>query len=150
MLAGMPPTLRIATLSRWDYVQADGKALNEKIYGKEMADKVDRYFQESTRSGAWPDYAATPWKMAIFAGSNTANWRSGGGRWRETVFEKLETIVTMAPGHGRDRHVLGLRPARSPTTTSARTSCSRPARPTCRCSTRPCRRSASPWTTGTP
>ena len=100
MLAGLAPTLRIATLARWDYVHADGKALNEKIYGKAVADKVDRYFQESTRSGAWPDYAATPWKMGIFAGSNTANWRSGGSRWREMAFGKLGTIVTMAPDMG--------------------------------------------------
>lgn len=100
MLAGLVPTLRVATLARWDYVHSDGKALNEKIYGQAVADKVDHYFQESARSGAWPDYAATPWKMGIFAGSNTANWRSGGGRWRETTFEKLGCIVTMAPDMG--------------------------------------------------
>lgn len=100
MLAGLPPTLRVATLARWDYVHSDGKGLNEKIYGKAVAEKVDRYFQESVRSGAWPDYAATPWKMGIFAGSNTANWRSGGGRWRETTMAKLDTIVTMAPDMG--------------------------------------------------
>ncbi|MBN8281110.1 MAG: molybdopterin-dependent oxidoreductase [Gammaproteobacteria bacterium] len=100
MLAGVPPTLRVATMSRWDYVHADGKGLNEQLYGTEVAEKVDRYFQESTRSGAWPDYAATPWRMGIFAGSNTANWRAGGGRWRETAFAKLETIVTMAPDMG--------------------------------------------------
>jgi DMSO reductase family type II enzyme molybdopterin subunit len=100
MLAGLPPTLRVATLARWDYVHADGKGLNEKVYGKAVAEKVDRYFQESVRSGAWPDYAATPWKMGIFAGSNTANWRSGGGRWRDTAFASLETIVTMAPDMG--------------------------------------------------
>ena len=100
MLAGLAPTLRVATLARWDYVHADGKALNERIYGKAVADKVDHYFQESTKSGAWPDYAATPWKMGIFAGSNTANWRSGGGRWRDTTFSKLGTIVTMAPDMG--------------------------------------------------
>lgn len=100
MLDGLAPTLRVATLSRWDYVHADGRGLNEKIYGKAIADKVDHYFQESTRSGAWPDYAATPWKMGFFAGSNTANWRSGGGRWRETAFGRLDTIVTMAPDMG--------------------------------------------------
>lgn len=97
MLDGLPPTLRIATLSRWDYVHADGKALNEQVYGQEVADRVDRYFQESVQSGAWPDYAATPWKMAFFAGSNTASWRSGGGRWRKLAFEKLDTIVTLTP-----------------------------------------------------
>lgn len=100
MLSGLPPTLRIATLSRWDYVHANGKELNARIYGKAIADKVDHYFQESTRSGAWPDYAATPWKMGIFAGSNSANWRAAGGRWRETAFAKLGTIVTMAPDMG--------------------------------------------------
>jgi len=100
MLAGVPPTLRVATMSRWDYAHADGRQLNERLYGPELAEKVDRYFQESTRSGAWPDYAATPWRMAFFAGSNTANWRAGGGRWRETAFAKLETIVTLAPDMG--------------------------------------------------
>ncbi|MEZ5564877.1 MAG: molybdopterin-dependent oxidoreductase [Gammaproteobacteria bacterium] len=100
MLEGLAPTLRVATLSRWDYVHANGKALNEKIYGKAIADKVDHYFQESTRSGAWPDYAATPWTMGIFAGSNSANWRSAGGRWRDTAFAKLDTIVSMAPDMG--------------------------------------------------
>ncbi len=100
MLAGLPPTLNVATLARWDYVHADGRDLNERIYGKAVADKVDHYFQESTRSGAWPDYSATPWKMGIFAGSNTASWRSGAGRWRKTAFESLETIVTMTPDMG--------------------------------------------------
>lgn len=100
MLAGLPPTLNIATLARWDYVHADGKDLNERIYGKAVADKVDHYFQESMRSGMWPDYAATPWKMGIFAGSNTASWRSGAGRWRKTAFESLETIVTLTPDMG--------------------------------------------------
>ncbi len=98
-LAGLPPTLRVATLARWDYVHADGRELNARIYGEELAAEVDRYFQESVRLG-WPDYAATPWKMAIFAGSNTANWRSGGTRWRQRAFEQLETVVTLTPDMG--------------------------------------------------
>jgi DMSO reductase family type II enzyme molybdopterin subunit len=100
MFAGLPPTLRIATLARWDYEHADGRALNEQIYGAEVAAKVDRYYQESKRSGAWPDYSQTPWKMAIFAGSNTANWRSAGGRWRKEALATLDTIVTMTPDMG--------------------------------------------------
>ncbi|MBL8224544.1 MAG: molybdopterin-dependent oxidoreductase [Chromatiales bacterium] len=100
MFAGLPPTLRVATMARWDYVHANGQALNEKIYGKDVADHIDRYYQESNRSGAWPDYTQTPWKMAIFAGSNTANWRSAGGRWRKEALATLETIVTLTPDMG--------------------------------------------------
>jgi nitrate reductase alpha subunit len=38
--------------------------------------------------------------MGIFAGSNTAAWRAGAGRWRKSAFEKLDTIVTMTPDMG--------------------------------------------------
>jgi DMSO reductase family type II enzyme molybdopterin subunit len=100
MFDGLPPTLRVATMARWDYAHADGRALNEKIYGPEVAAKVDRYYQEANRSGAWPDYTQTPWKMALFAGSNTANWRSAGGRWRREALATLETIVTLTPDMG--------------------------------------------------
>jgi nitrate reductase alpha subunit len=100
MFDGLPPTLRVATMARWDYAHADGRALNEQIYGPEVAAKVDRYYQEANRSGAWPDYTQTPWKMALFAGSNTANWRSAGGRWRREALATLETIVTLTPDMG--------------------------------------------------
>jgi DMSO reductase family type II enzyme molybdopterin subunit len=99
MFDGLVPTLRVATMSRWDYAHNDGKGLNEQIYGRELAGKFDRYYQEANRSG-WPDYTQTPWKMAIYAGSNTANWRASGGRWRANAFEQLETIVSLAPDMG--------------------------------------------------
>lgn len=100
MFAGQAPTLRIATMSRWDYVHADGRELNRKVYGEELAERIDRSFQEATRAGPWPDYAATPWKMAFYAGSNTASWRSAGGRWRKEALDKIDTIVTMTPDMG--------------------------------------------------
>jgi anaerobic selenocysteine-containing dehydrogenase len=100
MLADVPPTFRVATMSRWDYAHANGRQLNEKIYGAELAATVDRYYQESVTRGWFPDYAKTPWKMGIFAGSNTANWRASGSHWRQTAFEQLETIVSMTPDMG--------------------------------------------------
>ncbi|GMW05748.1 MAG: hypothetical protein AMXMBFR8_05450 [Nevskiales bacterium] len=100
MLADVPPTFRVATLSRWDYSHTDGRALNEQVYGGEVAAHFDRYFQESVRRGWFPDYRQTPWRMGFFAGSNTANWRASGGRWRERAFEQLASIVAMAPDMG--------------------------------------------------
>jgi DMSO reductase family type II enzyme molybdopterin subunit len=100
MLADVPPTFRVATLSRWDYAHSDGRELNEKVYGRELAEKVDRHYRESIERGWFPDYARTPWKMGIFAGSNTANWRASGSRWRQAAFEQLETIVAMTPDMG--------------------------------------------------
>ncbi len=52
------------------------------------------------RRGWFPDYGPTPWKMGFFAGSNTANWRASGNRWRQEAFEQLDTIVAMAPDMG--------------------------------------------------
>ncbi|MBM4196269.1 MAG: hypothetical protein FJ197_04105, partial [Gammaproteobacteria bacterium] len=100
MLADIPPTFRVATLSRWDYAHAGGRELNEKIYGSDLASTIDRYYTESIKRGWFPDYARTPWKMGIFAGSNTASWRASGSHWRQTAFEKLETIVSMTPDMG--------------------------------------------------
>ncbi|HJP38689.1 MAG: molybdopterin-dependent oxidoreductase [Gammaproteobacteria bacterium] len=97
---GLPPTLRAATLSRWDYTHADGKALNQEIYGEELADHFDSYFQKSVENGWFPDYAGTPLKMGFYVGSNTANWRASGKRWREEVFEKLDHIVACVPDMG--------------------------------------------------
>jgi DMSO reductase family type II enzyme molybdopterin subunit len=100
MLADVPPTFRVATLSRWDYAHGNGRELNERIYGKALADDVERHYRESISRGWFPDYAATPWKMGFFAGSNTANWRASGTHWRQQAFEKLETIVSMTPDMG--------------------------------------------------
>jgi DMSO reductase family type II enzyme molybdopterin subunit len=100
MLADVAPTFRVATLARWDYAHANGRALNEEIYGRDLAEKFDRHFQDSVRRGWFPDYGKTAWKMAIYAGSNTASWRASGSHWRESAFEKLETIVAMTPDMG--------------------------------------------------
>jgi len=100
MFADLPPTLRIATMARWDYAKADLKEFNAEIYGAEVAAEVDRSYQESIQNRWHPDYSKTPWKMGIYSGSNAANWRSSGKRWREEGFGQLETIVVATPDMG--------------------------------------------------
>ena len=95
--AGIPPTLRIAGMTRWDYTHANHKELNRQVYGDELAEHFDKYYQESIDRGWFPDYGLHPWKMGIYAGINAANWRVSGKRWREEGLGKLETIVTMTP-----------------------------------------------------
>jgi len=97
VFAGIGPRVKVAAISIWDYAKADGKAQNEKAYGQEMAEKVDRHYRESINNGWLPDYSKTPWKMAFMAGHNTANWRASGTHFRETVLASLETIVAMTP-----------------------------------------------------
>ena len=91
---------RVATLSRWDYVHANMKEHNADAFGEELAEEMDKYFQESVDRGWFPDYSKVPWKMGMFSGTNAASWRSSGKRWRETAFGKLETIVTFATDMG--------------------------------------------------
>jgi len=100
MFADLPPTLRIATMARWDYAKSDLKEFNTEIYGTEVAAEVERAYQDSIANRWHPDYEATPWKMAFYSGSNAANWRSSGKRWREEAFGKLETIVVATPDMG--------------------------------------------------
>jgi DMSO reductase family type II enzyme molybdopterin subunit len=100
MFADLPPTLRIATMARWDYQKADLKSFNNEVYGKQIADEVDAAYQQSIQNRWHPDYSNPPWKMGIYFGSNAANWRSSGKRWREEAFGKLETIVVAAPDMG--------------------------------------------------
>ena len=95
-MVDLPPG-RVATTSRWDYTHADHKELNRQIYGDKLADHFDKYFQESVDRRWFPDYGQTPWKMGIYAGSNAANWRVSGKRWREEGLGQLEFIVTMTP-----------------------------------------------------
>ena len=70
------------------------------MYGNELAEKVDKYFQESIENGWFPDYSDVEWKMGIYSGSNAANWRASGKRWRSEAFDRLETIVVCAPDMG--------------------------------------------------
>jgi anaerobic selenocysteine-containing dehydrogenase len=65
-LSNPAAAFRVATLSRWDYVHADMKELNEDAFGKELADEMDKYFQESVEKGWFPDYSKVPWKMGMF------------------------------------------------------------------------------------
>jgi DMSO reductase family type II enzyme molybdopterin subunit len=100
MFADLPPTLRIATMSRWDYQKADLKSFNTEIYGAEIAAEVDAANEAAMQNRWFPDYSTVPWKMGVYFGSNAANWRSSGKRWREEAFEKLETVVVAAPDMG--------------------------------------------------
>jgi DMSO reductase family type II enzyme molybdopterin subunit len=100
MFSNLPPTLRIATMARWDYTHADHKKLNQQMYGNELAEKVDKYFEKSIENGWFPDYSDVEWKMGIYSGSNAANWRASGKRWRSEAFDRLETIVVCAPDMG--------------------------------------------------
>jgi DMSO reductase family type II enzyme molybdopterin subunit len=97
---GLPPGLRAATLARWDYTQSDGKSLNREAYGDALAEHYDRYFQESVENGWFPDYSGTPWKMGFYIGTNAANWRASGKRFRKEAFEQLDHIVSCVPDMG--------------------------------------------------
>ena len=97
VFAGVGPRLKVAAISVWDYAHGDGRALNESAYGKQLADHYDKHYREAIDNRWLPDYARKPWKMAIMAGHNPANWRASGGRWRQSVFEKLDSIVAMTP-----------------------------------------------------
>jgi len=97
VFAGVGPRLKLAAISVWDYARGDGKALNERVYSPELAQHYDRHYQEAIRNRWLPDYSRTPWKMAIMAGHNPANWRASGNTWRHNVYEKLDCIVAMTP-----------------------------------------------------
>ncbi len=95
--ADIPPAIRIVSGAMWDYEQGKMKAVTAEVYGQELADEIDGYYQEGINRGYYPSHAPVPWKMAFYAGCNGANWRASGKRWRETGFAALETIVTMTP-----------------------------------------------------
>jgi DMSO reductase family type II enzyme molybdopterin subunit len=94
---GVGPRLKVAAISVWDYAKGDGKALNAEVYGAELADHYDRHYRESIQKGWLPDYGKVPWKMAIMAGHNPANWRASGTRFRKDLLSQLDTIVAMVP-----------------------------------------------------
>lgn len=100
MFEGLPPTLRVATMSRWDYTHGNLRELNEEIYGAELADHFDRHYRQSIDNGWFPDYGKVPWKMGFYMGSNAANWRASGQRFRKKEFEQLEHIVAFATDMG--------------------------------------------------
>ena len=98
--ADVGPVLRMISATTWDYDHGRMKELNEKIYGKDLAEEMDRYYQESIREKYFPRYGERGWKMGIFAGNGGAGWRASGKRWRQEAFEKLETIVALTPDFG--------------------------------------------------
>ncbi|NND54814.1 MAG: molybdopterin-dependent oxidoreductase [Gammaproteobacteria bacterium] len=97
VFAGLGPRLRIAAISVWDYANSDGRANNERVYGKEFADHIDKHYQEAKQKRWLPDYAAKPWRMALMAGHNPANWRATGEAWRESALSQVELMVAMTP-----------------------------------------------------
>jgi DMSO reductase family type II enzyme molybdopterin subunit len=94
------PPLRVVATSLWDYAHGRMNELTADVYGDEVAEDMHSHYEEATSKGWFPDYGKTPWKMGIFAGSNAANWRASGKRWRETAFGELETIVALVPDMG--------------------------------------------------
>ncbi len=97
VFAGLGPRLRIAAIAVWDYANSNGRASNERVYGKEFADHIDRHYQQAKANRWIPDYAAKPWRMALMAGHNPANWRAGGEQWRESALAQVELMVAMTP-----------------------------------------------------
>ncbi len=102
--ADVGPATRLLSSTQWDYEHANLKELNERIYGKDLADRYDEAYRYSVKEKYFPDYAKSGWKMAFFGGNNGANWRASGNEWRKTVFETLDSIVTLAPDMGMTAH----------------------------------------------
>ena len=102
--AGVGAASRIVASTLWDYDHGKMKQLNEKIYGKKLADEFDSHYQHSLKEDWFPQYGKNGWKMGIFAGENGANWRASGNRWRTEAFEKLEMIVALVPDAGITMH----------------------------------------------
>ena len=95
---GMGPRLNVAALALWDYIHSDGEDTNREIYGDQAADHFAKYHKEALEKQWIPDFSQIPWKMAIMAGHNPANWRATGKPgFRKKAFEKLETVVSMTP-----------------------------------------------------
>jgi len=101
---GIGAALRGLSATTWDYDHGNMKELNQAIYGAELAQEYDQYYQESLRKGWYPDYSSKGWKMGFFSGQNGASWRAAGNRWRKEAFEKLEVIVALAPEAGVTSH----------------------------------------------
>jgi len=97
VFAGLGPRLRIAAIAVWDYANAGGRETNERVYGAEFAEHVDKHYEAAKQNRWLPDYAARPWRMALMAGHNPANWRATGEKWRESALAKVELMVAMTP-----------------------------------------------------
>ena len=101
---GIGPAFRGVSGTTWDYDHGGMKDLNKSIYGAELAQEFDQYYQESIRKGWFPSHSGKGWKMGFFAGNNGANWRASGKRWRKNALEELETIVALVPDAGVTSH----------------------------------------------
>ncbi|MGI9343561.1 MAG: molybdopterin-dependent oxidoreductase, partial [Gammaproteobacteria bacterium] len=95
---GVGPRLNVAAIALWDYVHSEGYETNKTIYGETLANHFENYHSQAVERRWIPDYSKIPWKMAIMAGHNPANWRATGKPgFRKRAFEKLDTIVGMTP-----------------------------------------------------
>jgi len=104
VFADVGPAFRMVSATTWDYEHGEMKELNEQVYGSELAEEVDSYYQKSIDEKWFPSYGEKGWKMGIFAGNNGANWRASANRWREVGFGQLETIVALVPDMGMTAH----------------------------------------------
>ncbi|RMG47950.1 MAG: hypothetical protein D6723_15675 [Acidobacteria bacterium] len=102
--SGIGPSLRMLSGTTWDYEKGHMKELNEKIYGRELAETIDFYYQKSIREGWFPSYGNKGWKMGIFAGNGGPGWRASANHWRATGFDQLDTIVALVPDMGFAAH----------------------------------------------
>lgn len=98
--ADIGPATRLVSATTWDYEHTGMKELNERIYGKALAEDYDSHYRHSVDEKYFPSYGEAGWKMGIFAGNNGANWRASANQWREQGLLKLETIVAMVPDMG--------------------------------------------------
>ena len=67
---------------------------------RNMRTHVDKLLHSRRKQNYWvPDYAAKPWRMALMAGHNPANWRADRSRRgvKIGVVDKVEMVVAMTP-----------------------------------------------------
>ena len=67
MFSGLPPTLRIATMARWDYEHADLKEFNAEIYGEDIAAGIDAAYQQAIQFDPdHPEYVGKQYLQALY------------------------------------------------------------------------------------
>lgn len=102
--AQIGPSFRMLSGTTWDYEKGNMKQLNEKVYGAELAQMIESHYQTSIQRNWFPSYAKNGWKMGLFAGNGSPGWVASAAQWREHAFDKLETIVVLAPDMGYAAH----------------------------------------------
>jgi DMSO reductase family type II enzyme molybdopterin subunit len=98
------PSFRMLSGTTWDYEKGNMKQLNEKVYGLELAEMIESHYRKSVQENWFPSYAKNGWKMGLFAGNGSPGWVASAKQWREEAFDKLDTIVVLAPDMGFAAH----------------------------------------------